>query len=69
VVCPPKRNRRNPWLKQWRRRVAGVRQIVETVFGKPHNPFWLDLEQPPALTGFQSRLAASVASHHYCSWL
>ncbi|MFQ6025904.1 MAG: transposase [Dehalococcoidia bacterium] len=69
VVCPPKRNSQNPWPKRLRRWVAGVRQIVETVFGKLHHTFRLDRERPHALTGFQSRLAAKVALHNFCIWL
>jgi len=33
VICPPKRNSKTPWPKSWRRWLAGIRQIVETVYG------------------------------------
>ena len=51
------------------RRVADVRQIVETVFGKSRHTFRLDWERPHALTGFQTRLAAKVALDNFCIWL
>jgi hypothetical protein len=32
VLCPPKRNSTRPWPKRLRRWLAGVRQVVETVY-------------------------------------
>jgi len=69
VVCPPKVNSKHPWPKPLRRWLAGLRQIVETVFAKLHNTFRLDRERPHALAGFQVRLAAKVALHNFCIWL
>lgn len=69
VVCPPKRNSKQPWPKPLRRWVAGIRQIVETVGEKLHNAFRLDRERPHALSGFQTRLAAKAALHNFCIWL
>jgi len=46
VICPPKRNSRSPWPKRLRRWLAGVRQIVETVYEKLHHTFRLDRERP-----------------------
>ncbi len=69
VVCPPKRNSRQPWPKKLRRWLAGLRQIVETVNEKLHHAFRLDRERPQALAGFQTRLAAKVALHNFCIWL
>jgi hypothetical protein len=69
VVCPPKRNRSQPWPQQLRRWVAGIRQIVETVGEKLHHTFRLDRERPHALAGFQVRLAAKAALHNFCIWL
>jgi len=69
VVCPPKRNRKTPWPKPWRRWLAGVRQMVETVYDKLQQPFRLDQERPHALSGLQARLAAKIALHNFCIWL
>ncbi len=62
---PPKRTSRPPWAKQARRGLAGVRQIVETVDDTVHPTFGLSRERPQALTGFQARLAAKLARHHF----
>ena len=69
VICPPKRNSRAPWPKRLRRWLAGVRQIVETVYEKLWHTFRLDRERPHALGGFQARLAAKMALHNFCIWL
>ena len=69
VICPPKRNSRTPWPKSLRRWLAGVRQIVETVYDKLWHTFRLDRERPHALSGFQTRLAAKIALHNFCMWL
>ena len=66
VISPPKRNSKNPWPKELRRWLAGIRQMVETVFGKLHHTFGLDRERPHQLEGFQTRLAAKVALHNFC---
>ena len=69
VICPPRRNSRNPWPKELRRWLAGVRQMVETVFDKLHHAFRLDWERPHQLEGFQTRVAAKAALHNFCIWL
>ena len=69
VICPPKRNSRNPWPKELRRWLAGIRQVVETVFDKLHHAFGLDRERPHQLEGFQTRVAAKAALHNFCIWL
>ena len=69
VICPPKRNSQMPWPKRLRRWLAGVRQIVETVYEKLWHPFRLDRERPHDLSGFQARLAAKIALHNFCIWL
>ena len=69
VLCPPKSNSRSPWPKRLRRWLAGVRQMVETVYEKLHHPFRLDRERPHDLSGFQARLAAKMALHNFCMWL
>jgi DDE family transposase len=69
VICPPKRNSKTPWPKRLRRWLAGVRQMVETVYEKLHHTFRLDRERPHELSGFQARLAAKIALHNFCIWL
>ena len=69
VICPPKRNSRNPWPKELRRWLAGMGQMVETVFDKLHHAFRLDWERPHRLEGFQTRVAAKAALHNFCIWL
>jgi len=68
VICPPKRNSRAPWPKRLRRWLAGVRQIVETVYEKLWHTFRLDRERPHDLSGFQARVAAKMALHNFCIW-
>ncbi len=70
VVHPPKRNsRKRSWSKRLRRWVAGIRQIVESVYDKLFNTFGLWRERPHELGGLQARLAARVALHNFCIWL
>ena len=69
VISAPKRNSRNPWPERLRRWLAGIRQMVETVFGKLHHAFGLDRERPHQLEGFQTRLAAKATLHNFCIWL
>jgi hypothetical protein len=69
VICPPKRNSKTPWPQRLRRWLAGVRQMVETVYEKLHHTFRLDRERPHELSGFQARLAAKIALHNFCIWL
>jgi hypothetical protein len=69
VICPPKRNSRTPWPKALRRWLAGVRQVVETVYDKLFHTFRLDRERPQELSGFRTRLAAKIALHNFCMWL
>jgi hypothetical protein len=67
VISPPQRSQsRHPWPKAWRRWLAGLRQIVETVHDKLLNTFRLDGERPHLLQGFRIRLAASVTLHNFC---
>jgi hypothetical protein len=68
MLCPPKRNAKlQPlWPKGLRQWVAGIRQIVESVYGKLHHTFGLDRERPHELTGFQVRLLCKVALHNFC---
>jgi len=69
VISPPQNKSRHAWPKVWRRFVASVRQIVETVYDKIHRTFRLDSERPHEFTGFQARLAARMALHNFCIWL
>jgi hypothetical protein len=68
VICPPKRHSRAPWPKRLRRWLAGVRQMVETVYEKLWHTFRLDRERPHDLSGFQARVAAKMALHNFCMW-
>ncbi len=69
IIHPPKRNARETWPKRLRRWVAGIRQIVETVYDKLFNTFGLYRERPHELGGLRARLAARVALHNFCMWL
>ena len=69
LISPPKGNSKTPWPKGLRRWLAGIRQIVETVFEKLYRAFGLDRERPHQLEGFQTRLAAKAALHNFCIWL
>jgi len=70
VIHPPKRNsKKRSWSKRLRRWVAGIRQIVESVYDKLFNTFGLWRERPHELEGLRSRLAARVALHNFCIWL
>jgi hypothetical protein len=69
VICPPKRNSRAPWPKRLRRWLAGVRQIVETVYEKLWQTFRLDRERPHDLSGLQARLVAKMVLHNFCIWV
>ena len=71
VIHPPKRNsrKRNWTRRRLRRWVAGIRQIVETVYDKLLNTFGLHRERPHELSGLRARLAKRVALHNFCIWL
>src|SRR5437763_16866562 len=69
VVSPPHQRSKARWSKPWRRWLAGLRQIIETIYDKILNTFRLARERPRALDGFQARLAAKVALHNFCLWL
>ena len=69
VISPPHQRSKVRWSKAWRRWLAGLRQIIETIYDKLLNTFRLARERPHALDGFQARLAAQVALHNCCIWL
>ena len=63
-------SRRSRSTRGWGRRwLAGIRQIVETVYDKLFHTWRLDRERPHDLSGFQARLAAKIALHNFCIWL
>jgi hypothetical protein len=63
------RNSRKPWSKRLRRCVAGIRQIVESVYDKLFNSFGLHCERPHDMAGLRARLARRVALHNFSIWL
>jgi len=70
VISPPQRHQsRQPWPKPWRRWLASLRQIVETVHARLLQTFRLERERPHHLQGFRARLAATCALHNFCLWL
>ena len=71
VVCAPQRDNqgRQPWPKEWRSWLSGLRQIVESVHDKLLNCFRLSRERPHEMGGFFTRLCAKVALHNFCIWL
>ena len=70
IIHPPKRNSREwSWTKRLRRWVAGIRQIIESVYDKLFNTFGLWRERPHELEGLRARLGARVALHNFCIWL
>ncbi len=69
VITPPHQSSRKPWPKEWRRWLAHLRQLVETVYAKLLNTFRLARERPHTLTGFQARLAEKISLHNFCIWL
>jgi len=68
VIGAPKHNSKRPWSRAWRRWLAGIRQIVETVNGCLHQGFRLNRERPHDLNGFGARLAAKITLHNFCIW-
>jgi hypothetical protein len=69
LIHPPKRNSSRPWSKRVRRWVAGIRQIVESVYDKLFNTFGLYRERPHEMRGLRARLAARIGLHNFCIWL
>ena len=69
VITAPHQRSKQKWSKEWRRWLAGLRQVIETIYDKLLNTFRLGRERPHNLTGFQARLAAKVALHNFCLWL
>jgi hypothetical protein len=66
IIHPPKRNSlKRSWPKGLRRWVAGIRQIIESVYDKLFNTFGMWRERPHELEGLRARLAARVALHNF----
>jgi hypothetical protein len=68
VISPPHQRSKKHWPKEWRRWLAGLRQVVETIYDKLLNTFRLGRQRPHELTGFQARLAAKGSLHNFCIW-
>lgn len=68
VISPPHACSQKKWSKEWRRWLARLRQVVETIYDKLLHTFRLARERPHDLTGFQARLAAKVSLHNFCLW-
>jgi hypothetical protein len=81
VLTPPQRTGgpgHQPWHELWtrglRRWIAGLRQIIETVFAKLHfaklhHVFRLRDERPHTVEGFMTRLAGKITLHNFCIYL
>lgn len=69
VVSAPHQRSKVRWSKDWRRWLARLRQIIESIYEKLLNTFRLARERPHALDGFQACLAAKVALHNFYLWL
>ena len=46
VISPPHQGSKKKWPKEWRRWLAGLRQVVETIYDKLLNAFRLMRERP-----------------------
>ena len=70
IIHAPKRtSHKRSWSKHLRQWVAGIRQIVESLYDKLFNTFGLWAERHHELEGLRARLAARVALHNFCIWL
>lgn len=69
VISPRKSDCADAWSRDWRRWLASMRQIVESVHYKLLSVFRLDRERPHHLTGLFARLAAKVALHNFCIYI
>lgn len=57
------------YTRQWKKWLAGLRQIIESVHNALINTFGLETERPHEMRGFFARLSARVALHNFCIWL
>ena len=69
LICPPQTGSKRAWPKPWRRWVAGIRQVMETVTDRVLVPCGVDRLRPHALRGLQARLAAAIGLFNACVWL
>jgi hypothetical protein len=69
VITAPHQSSKRTWPKEWRRWLAHLRQLIESVFEKLLNTFRLARERPHLLSGLYARLAAKVSLHNFCIWL
>ena len=68
LITAPYAHSRTRWPTALRRWLAGIRQIIESVYDKLLNTFRLSRERPHDLSGFQARLAAKIALHNFSIW-
>ena len=66
LICPPQTGSKRAWPKPWRRWVAGIRQVMETVTDRVLVPCGVDRLRPHALRGLQARLAAAIGLFNAC---
>jgi len=69
VVSAPQTGSTRAWSKPWKRWLAGIRQIIESVNDRLLFVCGLDRERPHAMSGLLARLAAAVGLHNFCGWL
>lgn len=69
VICPPQTGSKRVWSKPWRRWLAGIRQVMETVTDRVLTPCGVDRLRPHCLRGLQARLAAAIGLFNACVWL
>lgn len=66
VISPPQTGSDRAWPKPWKRWLAGIRQVIESVNDRLLFTCGLDRERPHTLDGLQARLAAAVGLHNAC---
>lgn len=69
LVCPPQTGSRRAWSKAWRRWLAGIRQVMETVTDRVLTPCGVNQLRPHCLAALQARLAAAIGLFNACLWL
>lgn len=65
VYAPPQRDSHEVWPAALRQHSHRIRQIIETVFQRLHQPLRLDRERPHTLQGLHARVAAKIALHNW----
>ena len=69
VVCPPQKGHAPEWPPLFRKALASMRQMVETVHEKLLKRFRLQAERPHHIDGLLVRLYAKAALHNTCMWI